>query len=94
MEQSRGAVRAFSLRLLLSLTFQRFLLFTTVFLFVWGVKLLFLAWFKITPILHIRYTWIDLVVPCTALAMIVHLFRAFYRSNGARRDRSQGGEHE
>jgi TRAP-type C4-dicarboxylate transport system permease small subunit len=52
-----------------------------VFLFVWGVKLLVIAWLKITPILHIRYTFIDIIVPCTAAAMLVHLFRAFHRWN-------------
>ena len=62
-----------------------------VFLAVWGIKLLFIAWLKITPILHIRYTFIDVVVPCTAAAMIIHLFRAFHRWNTTRRNSGDSG---
>ncbi len=73
----------------------RMVVMTTVlvFLFVWGIQLLWIAWFKITPILHIRYTFIDAIVPCTAAAMLFHLFRAFHRWNtnrGSGRD-SCGG---
>ena len=60
-----------------------------VFLFVWGIQLLWIAWFKITPILHIRYTFIDVIVPCTAAAMLFHLFRAFHRWNT---NRGSGGD--
>jgi hypothetical protein len=68
-----------------------------IFLVVWGVKLLFIAWLKITPTLHIRYTFIDIVVPCTAMAMIIHLFRAFYRCDSPGENGqgdSDGGRHE
>ena len=63
----------------------RMIVMTTVlvFLAVWGTKLLFIAWHKITPILHVRYTFIDLIVPATSAAMLVHLFRAFHRWNTA-----------
>jgi TRAP-type C4-dicarboxylate transport system permease small subunit len=61
----------------------RMIMITTVlvFLVVWGIRLLGIAWYKITPILHIRYAYIDLIVPCSAAAMTLHLFRAFHRWN-------------
>ena len=74
----------------------RMIVMTTVlvFLVVWGTKLLLIAWVKITPTLHVRYTFIDLVVPCTAAAMLVHLFRVFCRWNATRQDGSEasGGD--
>jgi TRAP-type C4-dicarboxylate transport system permease small subunit len=74
-----------------ALVLFRMVVVTTVlvFLFVWGIQLLWIAWFKITPILHIRYTFIDLVVPCTAASMLFHLFRAFHRWNT---NRNPGGD--
>lgn len=61
----------------------RMVVMTTVlvFLVVWGIQLLFIAWFKITPTLHIRYSFIDAIVPVTAAVMSFHLFRAFHRWN-------------
>jgi TRAP-type C4-dicarboxylate transport system permease small subunit len=69
----------------------RMIVMTTVlvFLAVWGTMLLVIAWHKITPILHVRYTFIDLIVPLTAAAMLAHVFRAFHRWNTTGRD---GGE--
>jgi TRAP-type transport system small permease protein len=62
------------------------------FLVIWGGKLLVIAWFKITPTLHIRYTFIDIVVPIAAAAMVLHLFRAFHRRNSARGSSDDNGE--
>ena len=62
------------------------------FLVVWGGKLLIIAWYKITPTLHIRYSFIDVVVPIAAAAMLFHLFRAFHRRNGARGSKDDDGE--
>jgi len=82
-------------RLRVALVLFRMIVMTTVlvFLAVWGTKLLFIAWVKITPTLHVRYSFIDLVVPCAAAAMLLHLFRAFHRWNTTRRkgDEADGG---
>ena len=71
----------------------RMVVMTTVLVFLaaWGTMLLVIAWHKITPILHVRYTFIDLIVPVTAAAMIVHLFRAFHRWNTTGRDGGDSG---
>ncbi len=78
-------VRRLPPRLRYAMRLFRMVVMTTVlvFLAVWGTKLLLIAWYKITPILHVRYTFIDLIVPATAAAMLVHLFRAFHRWNTA-----------
>ncbi len=57
-----------------------------VFLFVWGILLLFIARQKITPSLGIPYTFIDVAVPVSAAAMLVHLFRGFANRNAVDRD--------
>ena len=84
-------VRRLPSRLRYAAVLLRMIVLTTtlVFLVAWGIWLLFIAWFKITPILHIRYTFIDVIVPCAALAMLFHLFRAFCRWNA---DRGSGGD--
>ena len=76
-------VRRLPPRLRYAMRLFRMIAMTTVlvFLAVWGTELLFAAWVKITPTLHLRYTFIDLIVPLAAAAMIVHLFRAFHRWN-------------
>ena len=76
-------VRRLPPRLRYAMRLLRMIVMTTVLLFlaVWGTKLLLIAWVKITPILHVRYTFIDVIVPATAVAMLVHLFRAFHRWN-------------
>jgi TRAP-type C4-dicarboxylate transport system permease small subunit len=80
-------VRRLPGRLRYAMVLFRMTVMTAVLLFlvIWGTRLLAVAWVKITPVLHVRYTWIDLVVPCTAAAMIVHLFRAFHRWNARNR---------
>ena len=89
-------VRRLPPRLRYAMRLFRMIVMTTVlvFLVVWGTMLLVIAWYKITPILHVRYTFIDLVVPSTAVAMLVHLFRAFHRWNttGPRGGDSRGDE--
>jgi TRAP-type C4-dicarboxylate transport system permease small subunit len=83
-------VRRLPQRLRYGLVLLRMIVMTTtlVFLLVWGIRLLVIAWLKITPILHIRYTFIDAIVPCAAAAMLFHLFRAFCRWNS---DHGPGG---
>ena len=87
-------VRRLPRRLRYAMALFRMIVMTTVlvFLAVWGTMLLFIAWFKITPILHVRYTFIDLIVPCTAVAMLVHLFRAFHRWNTTGRSQGDSGD--
>ena len=86
-------VRRLPPRLQYAMRLFRMIVMTTVlvFLAVWGTVLLVIAWYKITPILHVRYTFIDLIVPATAVAMLVHLFRAFHRWNTTGRGADDSG---